>query len=421
MQKILERRDFLKFLGFSAVSFAFTPNLLKAVTIPNIVVVGGGFAGSTCAKYLKLWGGSSINVTLVEPNANYISPILSNLVLNNQKNLSDITFNYSLHSSKYQINILQKSVASIDKLYKNIVLNDNSTLSYDYLVLATGIDFTKVNDYDFAEIPHAWVAGVQTTILKQQIDSMVNGDEFVMSIPKAPFRCPPGPYERACVVADYLKNVKKFTNSKVTVLDANADFLVEKETFSSAFNTHGITYIPNATITAVNSETKTVTYNTLLESNIQKTAKVLNIIPNQKASKLIFDSGLNSGNWASVDAISYESTISNDIFIIGDSQGTIQPKAGHIANSEAKICVDAILRKINNIPLYANPKTNSACYSPISTTQASWLTAVYEYDSTTKNMKLVSGANYPLSGSASTKNYSKMFEWTTNLFADTFK
>jgi sulfide dehydrogenase [flavocytochrome c] flavoprotein chain len=129
---------------------------------------------------------------------------------------------------------------------------------------------------------------------------------------------------------------------------------------------------------------------------------------------------LNIGNWASVDAISYESTLENGIFIIGDSQGTSQPKAGHIGNAEAKVCADAILRKINNIALYDNPKTNSACYSPISTTQASWLTAVYEYDSSTKNMKAVAKGNYPVSGAPSTRNYSKMFEWSTNLFADTF-
>lgn len=421
MKETINRRDFFKFLGFSAATFVMTPTLLKAVpSTPHIVVVGGGFAGSTCAKYLKMWGGSSIHVTIVEPNSTYVSPILSNLVLNNQKTITNISFNYLAHAQKYQITMNHHSVESINKTAKTLTLSDNSTLSYDYLVLATGIDFTKVNDYDFTKIPHAWIAGAQTTILKQQIDSMVDGDEFVMSIPKAPFRCPPGPYERACVVADYLKNIKRFTNSKVTVLDENPKIIVEETTFSSAFSLHGVNYIPNATVTAVDDSINKITYNISGGSNISKVAKVLNIIPNQKASKLIFDSGLNIGSWGSVDAISYESTLESGIFIIGDSQNTSQPKAGHIGNSEAKICADAILRKINNIPLYSNPKTNSACYSPISTTQASWLTAVYEYDSNTKNMKLVSGANYPISGEASTRNYSKMFEWSTNLFADSF-
>lgn len=424
MENKLSRRDFLKFLGFSTASFIMTPSLLKAVSTPHIVVVGGGFAGSTCAKYLKMWGGSSIQVTIIEPNQTYISPILSNLVLNGQKTIADISFNYLAHAQKYQVTMLHKKVESVDKTIKKLTLDDTSTILYDYLVLAPGIDFTPVSGHtDYTKVPHAWIAGEQTTILKNQIDSMVNGDDFIMSIPKAPYRCPPGPYERACVVADYIKNVKGFTTSKVFVLDENSQILVEEATFSSAFTSYGVNYIPNTTVTAVDDSINQITYNTSGGTNITKTAKVLNIIPNQKAGKIVFDAGLIplNSNWASIDAISYESTIQSGIFIIGDSQGTAQPKAGHIGNSEAKICADAILRKINNLALYPNPKTNSACYSPVSRTQASWLTAVYEYDSTTKNMKVVNGANYPISGSASTKNYSKMFEWSTNLFADTFK
>lgn len=421
MKDLINRRDFLKFLGFSAATFMMTPSLLKAVTIPHIVVVGGGFSGSTCAKYLKMWGGNSIEVTIIEPNSTYVSPILSNLVLNDKKNIANISFNYTAHAQKYNINMIHKVVNSVNNTNKVLTLDDNSTLNYDYLVLAAGIDFIPVSGHsDFTKIPHAWIAGEQTTILKNQIDSMVNGDDFVMSIPKSPYRCPPGPYERACVVADYLKNVKGFSNSKVTVLDENPKIIVEEPAFSSAFTSYGVEYIPNATVTAVDDTTNSITYNISGGTSIIKSAKVLNIIPNQKAAKIVFDTGLNLGNWASVDAISYESTLENGIFIIGDSQGTSQPKAGHIGNSEAKICADAILRKINNMDLYSNPKTNSACYSPISTTQASWLTAVYEYDSNTKNMIVVAKGNYPNAGLPSTRNYSKMFEWSTNLFADTF-
>lgn len=421
MKDIINRRGFLKFLGFSAATFVMTPSLLKAVSIPHIVVIGGGFSGSTCAKYLKMWGGSSIEVTIIETNATYVSPILSNLVLNDKKTLANISFNYLAHAQKYSINMIHKSVNSVDKTNQVLTLDDSSTVSYDYLVLAAGIDFMPVSGHsDYTKVPHAWIAGDQTTILKTQIDSMIDGDDFIMSIPKSPYRCPPGPYERACVVADYLKNVKGFTNSKVTVLDENSKIIVEESTFSSAFNSYGVEYIPNATVTAVDDSINSLTYNISGANSTTKSAKVLNVIPNQKAAKIIFDCGLNIGNWASVDAISYESTLEDGIFIIGDSQGTAQPKAGHIGNAEAKVCADAILRKINNIALYANPKTNSACYSPISTTQASWLTAVYEYDSTTKNMKAVAKGNYPVSGAPSTRNYSKMFEWSTNLFADTF-
>ena len=419
MKSILNRRDFLKFVGFSTASFALTPSLLSAATVPEIVVVGGGFAGSTCAKYLKMWGGNSINVTIVETNANYVSPILSNMVLNGQRTTADITFNYLAHANTYKINMVHKTVSSIDKTGKVLTMDDSSTLSYDYLVLAPGIDFIPVDGHDFEKVPHAWIAGAQTNLLKDQIDTMVDGDDFVMSIPAAPFRCPPGPYERACVVADYIKNVKQFTNSTITVLDGNANIIVEADTFGAAFTSYGVEYIPDATVTAVDSDTKTVTYTENSTSGLTKTAKVLNIIPPQKAGKIIFDAGLNEigSNWASIDPISYESTITSGIYIIGDSQNTSQPKAGHIGNSEAKVCADAILRTINGVDLYPNPKTNSACYSPISRTEASWLTVVYEYNPSTKAMEAVSG---PGAGAATTSNYREMTNWSGNLFQDTF-
>jgi NADH dehydrogenase FAD-containing subunit len=417
MKKNMNRRGFLNFVGWSSAAFFLAPVTINAFpTIPNVVIVGGGFSGATAAKYLKLWGGSSVAVTLIEPNQNYVSPILSNLILNNQKTIANITFNYQSHALNYKINMVHKSVLSIDATNKKVKLSDNSYLQYDYLILATGIDFIPIVGLDFAKIPHGWIAGEQTTLLKNQIETMQDGDNFVMSIPKAPYRCPPGPYERACVVADYLKNVKKYSNCTVTVLDENSNIIVEQDTFNSAFNSYGITYIPNAIVQNVNSDTKTVTYNTLINNNLILTAKVLNIIPNQKASSLIFDTGLVNGNWGSVDPISYKSTKKDGIYIIGDGQNTIQPKAGHIGNSEAKVCADAILRTINNIALYPNPKTNSACYSPISTTQASWLTAVYEYDKINTNVKVISFQ----SGVPSSKNYQDMNSWTINLFADTF-
>ena len=414
----INRREFIKILGLSAI--ASTMPTFAATKVPHIVVVGAGFAGATCAKYLKLWGGSSVDVTIIEPNQNYVSPILSNLILNSQKSISDITFSYSSYANRYKINMVYKSVASINADLKELTLNDGSKVGYYKLVLAPGIDFVKSNDYDFAKIPHAWIAGEQTTLLKQQIDSMSDGDSFVMTIPKSPYRCPPGPYERACVVADYLKNLKGFANAKVIVLDENSDIIVEKDNFLNAFNKHGVDYRPNCKVTYVDDATKTLNY---LENGTSKsiTAKVLNVIPNQKAAKLIFDANLDGGNnFAPVNLLTYESTIKSDIHIIGDSHKSSQPRAGHIANSEAKVCADAILRALNNIAPYPNPKTNSACYSPTSSTEASWLTAVYRYDAATNNMVLTDPNYYPKSAPSSAKNYQDMFKWSGNLFADTF-
>ncbi len=416
MKSKYSRRDFMKFMGLSSVAaMAVVPTIASGGVIPHIVIVGGGFSGATCAKYLKMWGGSSIEVTIVETNPTYVSPILSNLVLNGQKTTNNLSFTYSKLSSKYKINMIHSSVESIDKTGKTLTLSNSRVLKYDKLVLAAGIDFDKVSDYDVTKVPHAWQSRDGINELKSQIETIKDGDTFVMSIPASPFRCPPGPYERACVVADYLKNTKRYSNSKVVVLDANPKIIVEEQTFSTVFANYGVDYRPSSVVTAVDDTTKTVTF---MENGETKslTAKVLNVIPNQKAAPVVFKAGVTSGNWAPINPLSYESVVASDIYIIGDSQATGQPKAGHIGNSEAKICADAILRKINSKALYTQPKTNSACYSPTSATQASWLTAVYKYDPTTQSMVVASKD----AGAPSTKNYKKMFLWSGNLFADTF-
>ncbi len=412
------RRGFLKLLGLSPIAaMSLVPTISKAAPIKNnnIIIIGGGFSGATCAKYLKLWGGNSVNVTIIEKNSTYVSPILSNLVLNSQKTTKDLTFTYSTLKQKYKINFIHENVIDIDKANKKLTLSNSKTVKYDQLVLATGIDFEKVNEYDFKKVPHAWQSRDGINDLKAKIESMRDGDTFIMSIPSSPYRCPPGPYERACVVADYLKNKKRFYNSKVIVLDANSKIIVKEDTFGAEFRRYGIDYRPNSIVTKVDESTNSVTFE---ENGVTKrlSAKVLNIIPNQKAAPIVFKAQINSGKFAPVNPLSYESLIANDIYIIGDSQATSQPKAGHIGNSEAKICADAILRKLNNIALYPSPKTNSACYSPVSSTKASWLSAVYRYDPVTSQMVLA----FKDSGQATTKNYKKMFLWSENLFADTF-
>lgn len=404
----------MKFIGASSL-FAVTPGMANDTTTPHVVVVGGGFSGATCAKYLKMWGGSSVNVTIIEANSTYVSPILSNLVLNGQKSISDLSFTYGDLNRKYEINMVHSTVESVDKINQSLTLANGSSVKYDKLVLAAGLDFMKVNDYDITKVPHAWKAGEQTEILKAQIDAMVDGDTFTMTIPAAPYRCPPGPYERACVVADYLKNVKGFNNCKVNVLDANANITVEADTFGAKFSEYGVEYTPSTTVTAVDDTTKTLTYTQNGESKTVSST-VLNVIPNQKAASIIFTAGVNSGKWAPINPLSYESVLANGIYIIGDSQGTGQPKAGHMGNSEAKVCADAILRTLNGVALYASPKTNSACYSPTSTTEASWLTAVFKYDATNQSM-VISNME---AGEPTTSNYSQMFLWSGNLFSDTF-
>ena len=415
----ISRRTLLKAMGFG-VAALLSPQILRAAATPHVVVVGGGFAGATAAKYLKMWGGLGVEVTLIEPNATYSSSILSNLVLNHQKTTEDLQFNYANHRTQYAVNVIHDSVNAVDSVNKTVTLHRSGSMSYDRLILAPGIDFIDIDGLDSEKIPHAWKSGVQTNLLKTQIDKMVDGDHFVMTVPAEPYRCPPGPYERACVVADYLKNSKGFKNCQVTVLDANANVTVEKEMFLAQFKGYGIHYRPNSIVQSVDSDVRSVTFTESGGAAQTLTASVLNVIPDQKAGKIIFDAGLNVGNWAPVNPLSYESTIKANIHIIGDSQATEQPKAGHIGNSEAKVCADAVLRSLQGMHADPAPKTNSACYSPVSSTHASWLTAVYEYNGSTGQMQLVPNAGYPAAEVPSTENYSDMFKWSGNLFADTF-
>jgi len=411
------RRNFLKALG-GATALASFPTILKAATSgPRVIVVGGGFGGATAAKYLKHWS-PDLNVTLIEPKAKYQSPIMSNLVLNGQLSMDQITFSYDTLAQKYGVEILTDWVSGVDGVTQKVSLSSGAVLEYDRLILAPGITFKPVEGHDLDKVPHAWQSGEQVTMLQQQLEAMPAGGTFVMSIPAAPYRCPPGPYERACVIADYLKSNKP--GSKVIVLDANADILVEKEIFGHAFDTTyaGIVeYHKEVVITGVDSDQLVVS----TESMSDIKADVLNIIPEQSAGEIIKSAGLITlaDRWAGVNPLSYESTVVNNIHVIGDSQGTGQPKAGHIANSEAKVCADAVIRLLNGGLPYAAPITNSACYSPVSADTATWLTAVYGYDTATDSMQKVAGSGGS-AAKASKNNYEEMFVWSTSLFGDTF-
>lgn len=414
----LHRRDFLKLVG-AAAAVATVPKIARgAIAAPRVVVVGGGFAGATAAKYLRHWGKSAVDVTLVDANPTHVSCILSNLVVNGSLGMSNITFGFDTLRQKYGVKPVQGNVVSVDSVNRTVRLASGTVLPYDRLVLAPGIDFDTIPGLNPSLVPHAWIAGPQTTLLKNQLVAMPTGGTFVMTIPAAPYRCPPGPYERACVIADYLR--RKKGRAKIIVLDANPGIMAEKETFTRAFTQKykgTLEYYSGVTLTEVDSKNRVAKTNL---GNIK--GNVLNVIPRQRAGKIVTAAGLAndaSGRWAGVDPLSYESTAIPNIHIIGDSQATGQPKAGHIANGEAKICADAILRLFNGEQPDPAPQTNSACYSPITSKEASWLTGAFAYDPASRTMKAVPAA----AGEAvewNSGNYEKMFDWAVNLFSDTF-
>jgi len=435
---MIDRRRFLGYVAATAAAPAVLdafaddrPRTSVAPSVPadtgasgRVIIVGGGMGGATAAKYFRLWGGAKVEVTLIERQPSYVSNIMSNLVLNGSRTVAGLTYNYDRLVSSYGVRRVQGDVVAIDPVGKKVTLAGSSTpLPYDRLVLAPGITFDVVPGLEStaaqAAVPHAWVAGAQTTTLRNQLVAMPNGGTFVMTIPLTPYRCPPGPYERACIVADYLKRNKPA--SKVIVLDANPGIVAEAESFNHAFTAlYGglLTYTPNVEVMSVDAGTRTV--RTRLHGDIR--ANVLNVIPPQKAGSLILGTPLanaNNGRYAGVDLLTYESTAVPGVHVIGDSHSSTQPKAGHIAGQEARVCVDAVTRIMRGDRPDPAPMTNSSCYSPVTATTASWLTAVYAYNPTTRNMAIVGGSPTE-AASASTDNFSEMNDWFTNLMSDTF-
>jgi sulfide dehydrogenase [flavocytochrome c] flavoprotein subunit len=403
-----------------------------AATLPSaglsgrVVVVGGGMAGMAVAKYLRLWGGSGVSVTLVERSASYTSNIMSNLVLTGQRTIGSLQYKYDSVVSRYGVNRVQGEVVAIDPVGRKVRLSSGSTLAYDRLVLAPGIELIYEQGVGIpgleseaaqAKVLHAWQAGAQTTALRNQITAMPDGGVFVLTIPAKPYRCPPGPYERACLVADWLK--KNRPGSKVIILDANPDITAEVHTFTDAFmNVHaGVTeYNKSVTIHGIDTSTMTV------DSSVGKIkANVINAIPPHRAGRVVTAAGLadQGGRWASVNQLSYESKVASGIHVIGDSAGTAQPKAGHIGNQLGKVCADAIVRAFGGLPPDPAPVTNSACYSPITMETASWLTAVFAYNPDTQAMAAVADS-FREAAARDGGNFSNMGKWFNALMSETF-
>jgi NADPH-dependent 2,4-dienoyl-CoA reductase/sulfur reductase-like enzyme len=383
----INRRDFLKLTAagiaigaFPSIAFAGSELLKKKGQ--RVVVVGGGFGGATAAKYLRMWGNNKIEVVLIERNQQFISCPMSNTVLGGKRTIKDLTRNYD-GLKTHGIKQIQGEVTAIDP-EKQMVMLANGHLSYDRLIIAPGVDFmfeqieglnAKVAD---ESIPHAWKAGAQTVALRKQLESMPDGGVFALSIPKAPYRCPPGPYERACQVANYLKKSKP--KSKVLILDANPDITSKKGLFTAAWNElypNIVEYRPNATVLKVDAASKTA--KTEFE-DIK--ADVLNIIPPMKAGAVASLAGVASvdGRWCAVDFLTYESKVHKNIHVLGDAVSAALPKSGHMATSQAKVCAAAIIELLQGNPPDQNPTIVNTCYSMVSDIEAMHVANVFRFN-----------------------------------------
>lgn len=434
----MNRRQFTQYIGAGALGFA-VPRLgwghdddeeppVPGNTGANgrVVVIGGGMGGATAAKYLRLWGGSGVQVTLIERDRQYQTCILSNLVLNGSRSLSSQTFTYDVLAQRYGVRVVQGDVTSIDSLNHVVTLRSGTVIPYDRLIVSPGIDFDPIPGLETPEaqaaVPHAWKAGAQTIALRDRIRAMPAGGLFVITIPLAPFRAATAPYDRACVVADYFKRNRP--GATVLVLDANPGIVSGGAIFTNAFQvTHAGVIDYRAGVTVNRIDVPTMTVDTSI-GTFQ--ANAINAIPRQRAGAIIAASGLNRdpagiappGRFASVNVLTYESAIARHIHVLGDSAALApQPKGGTAANMQAKVCADAITRMMRGDVPDPKPVTSAHSFCPITASRAAWVSAVFAYESGA--MQTVGGA-VTQSATASSDNFEVMRGWFTNLMADTF-
>lgn len=416
----MDRRTFL-YTGCAALTML--PGRGWALAPParpkaRVIVIGGGMGGATMAKYMRLWG-DEVAVTLIERNPKYVSSIMSSLVLTGQRSIEGLTYTYETLQSRYGVEVIIGDAVEVDPARATVKLGSGKLLSCDRIVMSPGIDFDPVPGLnDASRMPHAWQAGPQTDLLARQLAEMPVGGVVVLTIPKIPYRCPPGPYERACLIADWLKQAKP--KAKLIVLDANADIVVEKENFARAFSgpyAKIIEYRSGVEIASADPAQMALSTNA---GDVR--GDVINLIPAHRAGGLVASAELatgGDGRFAPVDVLSYASIAAPNVHVIGDSNATTQPKAGHIANQEAKVCADALARIFAGGQPDPSPVTNSACYSTITRTDATWLTAVFQYDAATKSMVPVP-KSFAASESWTAKNFKEMGKWFDALMADTF-
>lgn len=392
---------------------------------PKVVVVGGGYGGATAAKYVRMWSDYGIQVTLIEPNASFISCPISNLVIGGSKTMADITTSYDNLVKRHGVNLVKDYVTQIDPDKRIVKLAGGSEVPYDRLILSPGVDFmfdalpglNKAGAQD--KVLHAWKAGAQTVALRKQLEAMPDGGVYALSIPLAPYRCPPGPYERACQVAEYFSKAKP--KSKVLILDANDDVTSKGPLFKKAWAERykGIVeYRGKHNAVDVDAATNTLKF----EFNDDVKANVLNVIPPMRAGEIAVKSGLATANkrWCEVDFLTFESKAAKNIHVLGDSIqiAPAMPKSGHMANQHGKTCAAAVVALLsgktpNNMPIY-----NNTCYSFVSSEDVVHVASVHAYDADKKTMLAVPGSG-GVSSAANELEGRYAMAWARNIWADT--
>lgn len=395
------RRELLRALGAGAATTVGATALSACATreqrsLGRVVVVGAGYGGATAAKYLRTWSDGAIDVTLVEPNEAFISCPISNLVLGGSRTMADITVSYA-GLDKYGVKRLRDTAVAIDPDKRQVRLASGATLAYDRVVVSPGIEFifdtTKgLTPAAFEQIPHAWKAGPQTVLLRRQLEALPDGGTVVMSIPVAPYRCPPGPYERTCQIAHHLKTRKP--KSKLLVLDANPQVTSKGPLFTRVWKEDyaGIVdYQPNMAVTEIDVAGRRFITN--LGDSIK--GDVLNFIPPQRAADIARDTGLITANnrWCEVNWMTMESIKVPNVHVLGDAtlSAPAMPKSGHMANQHGKAAAAAIVELMSGrtpVP----PMMANTCYSFVDDRNVIHVASVHRWVPEKKTMEAIAGS-----------------------------
>jgi sulfide dehydrogenase [flavocytochrome c] flavoprotein subunit len=419
LQELSRRRLLTAGAALGGLALAGCASTDTGPSAGRVVVVGGGFGGASAARYLRMWGGN-VEVTLVERNLTFISCPISNLVIGGHKQMADITRSYD-GLRAMGVKFVQGDVVAIDVAAGKVRLAGGAELPYDRLILSPGIDFMfdQVGGLqaavDSGRVAHAWKAGPQTVALRRQIEAMPDGGVFLMSIPKVPYRCPPGPYERACMVASYVKVAKP--RAKVLVFDANPEIQSKKALFERAFKQHYdgiIEYKPN-------SEVKEVSGNVAKFEFEDIKADVLNIIPPQRGSDLARSTGLLNMNnrWVGVNWLTMESTAAPRVHVLGDAtfSAPAMPKSGHMANQHAKVAAAAIINLLKGQPVNATPVVMNTCYSFVTAKDVIHVASVHQFDAAENTFKTVPGSG-GVSAAANQVEGRYALSWAQNIWDD---
>jgi len=374
---------------------------------------------------MRMWSDGGIDVTVVEPNPEFVSCPISNLVIGGSKQIADVTVSYDNLPKRHGVKIVRDTATSVDPEKRTVKLASGQELAYDRLILSPGIDFMwdkvpSLNNADAqGKILHAWKAGPQTVALRNQLVAMPDGGVYAISIPVAPYRCPPGPYERACQVAWYFKRAKP--KSKVLILDGNGDVTSKGPLFKKAWAEEykGIVeYRPNHVLTDVDVATRTAKFE--VQDSVK--ADVLNVVPPQRAGAIARSAGVVTANdrWCDVDFLTFESVKVKNVHVLGDAIqiATGMPKSGHMANQHAKVCAAAVVALLSGRAPNPTPVLTNTCYSFITDKDVVHVCSVHQYDMEKKTVLPVPGSGGVSTGMSELEGRFA-FSWAKNIWADT--